>query len=163
EREGTFANLRAPLLTLTAAAVTHFAWWTVLESEAATRHLLPAVVYFAVAASVAAAANARISARAGALAVVAIVCSWLPADGRLKIVFRGQFRPEPRLVALRAARDEMVRLQADRRFVFVGWDWWAPRDLEYLLPAAQNFKDARRLQPDEVKGRTIVLVHSEYF
>ena len=156
-------DLRRMTLVMLAAAATHLVWWCTLDSDGWYRHLLPGVIYFITTAAVAVVAVFRVSRMVGAIATFLLLLSWMPQFENLKVVFNGEFRPQARLRALLAARDEMVKLQANPDFLFVGYAWWVPRDLEYLLPTVGNFKDVLRLQPDEVKGRKIVLVRNEFF
>jgi 4-amino-4-deoxy-L-arabinose transferase-like glycosyltransferase len=156
------AQLRSATLVLAAAGVTHIAWWFTFDTDGWYRHLLPAVVYLLIASSMAVAASVESSPRAGAVAMLLLLLSWMPQLPNLKLVFK-PFRRESRLSALLAARDEMLVLQGDRKAVFVGHGWWVARDLEYLLPTVGNFKDSLRLQPDDVRDKKIILVRNEFY
>jgi hypothetical protein len=156
------APLRSALFVLVAAGAIHLVWWFALDTNGWYRHLLPAVVYVLVAASMAAATNAAASLRFGAIGLCLLIASGIPQLSNLSYVFR-PFRQEPRLSALLATRDAMIILQKNHDFVFVGYGWWVPRDLEYVLPTVGNFKDVLRLRKDDVAGKTIVLVRNEFF
>jgi hypothetical protein len=156
------APLRSASFVLIAAGIIHLVWWFTLDTDGWFRHLLPAVVYVLVAVSMAAAANATTSPRLGAIGLCLLLASAIPQLSNLNYVFR-PFRPEPRLSALLATRDAMIRLQRNHDFVFVGYGWWVPRDLEYVLPTVGNFKDVLRLRKADVAGKTVVLVRNEFF
>ena len=153
---------RRIVVVLLTAALIHGFWWLTLELESEYRHLLPAVVYLLVTAAVATVSSVRASRVAGAVAVVLLMLGVIPRLPYLALTF-GRFEPEPRLTALLATRDEMMTLQSNPDVVFVGYGWWVPRDLEYLMPTVGNFKDALRLQPADVKRKKIVLVRNEFF
>ena len=156
------APLRSASLVLVAAGIIHLIWWFTLDTDGWFRHLLPGVVYVLVAVSMAAAANSTLSLRLGAAGLCLLLASMIPQLSNLNYVFR-PFRPEPRLSALLATRDEMIALQKNHDFVFVGYGWWVPRDLEYVLPTVGNFKDVLRLRKADVAGKTVVLVRNEFF
>jgi hypothetical protein len=161
--ESQGASVRTITAALCAAGAVHWVWWLVVESQSWSRHFLPAIVYLLIAAAIGAATSFRRSTAVGASIVALVLVSWAPAGSSLGAVFAGPFHREPRLTALLAARDEIVALQVNPDLVFVGWGWWVPRDLEYVLPRVGNFKDALRLQPDDAAGKHIVLVRNEFF
>jgi hypothetical protein len=156
------APQRAASLILVAAGFVHLLWWFALDTDGWYRHLLPAVVYVLVAAAIVTAANTTASPRLGVVGLVLLLASGIPQLSNLSYVFR-PFSREPRLSALLATRDAMIVLQKNHDFVFVGYGWWVPRDLEYVLPAVGNFKDVLRLRKADLAGKTIVLVRNEFF
>jgi len=156
------APLLAAALVLVTAGVIHLVWWFTLDTDGWYRHLLPAVVYVLVAACMAASVAAATSARVAVLGLCLLVASGIPQLVNLDYVFRS-FRREPRLSALLATRDAMINLEKNPDVVFVGYGWWVPRDLEYVLPRVGNFKDVLRLREADVEGKTIVLVRNEFF
>ena len=156
------APLRAASLILVGAGVVHLIWWFALDTDGWYRHLLPAVVYVLVAAAITVAANTTASPRLGVVGLCLLLASGLPQLSNLSYVLR-PFRREPRLSALLATRDAMIVLQKNHDFVFVGYGWWVPRDLEYVLPTVGNFKDVLRLRKADLAGKTIVLVRNEFF
>jgi hypothetical protein len=158
-----FPRVLGVVLVILGAAVSHLVWWWTLDQDGWYRHLLPGTLYFLVGGAVAVAASFRRSSLVGTLAITLILVSWSPHFHNLKVVFARPLGPEPRLLALVAARDEMVQLQKDPSLVFVGYDWWVPRDLEYLLPKVGNFKDGMRLRAEDVAGKRVVLVRNEFF
>jgi hypothetical protein len=157
----TDAPLRAASFVLVAAGVMHLVWWFTLDTEGWYRHLLPGVVYVLVAASMAA-AHITAFPQFGVVGLCLLLASVIPQLSNLSYVVR-PFDREPRLSALLATRDAMIALQKNQDFVFVGYGWWVPRDLEYVLPRVGNFKDVLRLRNTDVAGRTIVLVRNEFF
>ena len=65
--------------------------------------------------------------------------------------------------ALLQTRDEVIALQKDESATLVGCGWWVPRDLEYVLPDVNNFKDCFRLRPEDVTSKRILLVRNEFY
>ena len=78
-------------------------------------------------------------------------------------VWRLDLERDARLSALLQARDEVIALQRDEAAVLVGCGWWVPRDLEYVLPGVNNFKDCFRLRPEEAVSKRILLVRNEFY
>jgi hypothetical protein len=155
--------LQAPTLVVLGAATTHLMYWWLMSPQGWYRHLLPGTLYFLIGAVAAIITTLSLSRPIGMLAVLLLFFSWMPHFRKLKDVFNANFRPEPRLTALLATRNEMLKLQRNSDMVFVGYGYWVPRDLEYLLPSVGNFKDALRLQASDVAGKKIVLVRNEFF
>jgi hypothetical protein len=158
---------RAPLpgavLVMSLAAVTHFGWWLAFSREGWYRHLLPGVLYFMIAAVLAVIAVARTS-RAGALvSVTLLMLSWLPLVRLRSEFLKVSYRVQPRVAALLATRDELVKLQRQSHPVMAGYAWWVTRDLEYVLPSVGNFKDVLRLPQSELGRRPLILVRNEFF
>jgi hypothetical protein len=101
--------------------------------------------------------------RVGATAAVLLIAAGLSHWRSFPEILRWDFRAEPRLSALTAARNELQELMRDPRVVLVGCGAWVPRDLEYLLPASGNFKDCLLLRPEEMKGKRIIFVRNEFY
>jgi len=148
----------------------HLAWWLAVSPTGWYRHLLPAIVYAAVLAGILAANVMAVSRRVGAACVLnycftiaLIMPAWYPQSGDFPRIFRWDFDRDPRLSALLRTRDEVVRLQQDESTILVGCGWWVPRDLEYVLPGVNNFKDCFRLRPEDTASKRIVLVRNEFY
>jgi hypothetical protein len=45
----------------------------------------------------------------------------------------------------------------------MGCGWWVARDLEYVLPGVNNFRDCFRLTPADTAGKRLLLVRNEIF
>jgi hypothetical protein len=163
------AGKRAFWLLLSATGL-HLAWWLAVSPTGWYRHLLPAIVYAAVLGGILAANAMAVSRRVGVacvlgycLTIALIMPAWYPQSGDFPRVFRWDFDRDPRLSALLRTRDEVVRLQQDESTVLVGCGWWVPRDLEYVLPGVNNFRDCFRLRPEDVALKRIVLVRNEFY
>jgi hypothetical protein len=105
----------------------------------------------------------RLSREVGATAAVLLIAAGLSHWRSFPEILRWDFRAEPRLSALTAARNELQEVMRDPRIVLVGCGAWVPRDLEYLLPASGNFKDCLLLRPEEMKGKRIIFVRNEFY
>jgi hypothetical protein len=97
------------------------------------------------------------------LTVALIMPAWYPRSGDFARVFRWDFDRDPRLSALLQTRDEVMRLQQNESAILVGCGWWVPRDLEYVLPGVNNFRDCFRLRPEDVASKRILLVRNEFY
>jgi hypothetical protein len=157
-------------LYLACAIGLHLAWWLLLSPTGWYRHLQPAILYAAVLGGLLAANVMNLSRRAGAavvagfcLSVALVMPAWYPQSGDFPRVFRLGFERDPRLSALLQTRDEVIKLQQDESTVLVGCGWWVPRDLEYVLPGVNNFKDCFRLRPEETASKRILLVRNEFY
>lgn len=155
---------------LLAAIGLHLAWWFLVSPTGWYRHLLPAIAYTTVLAGILAAAVMDVSRRAAAacvlgccLTVALVLPSWYPQSGDSPRVWRLDFERDARLSALLQARDEVIALQRDESAILVGCGWWVPRDLEYVLPEVDNFKDCFRLRPEEAASKRILLVRNEFY
>jgi hypothetical protein len=148
----------------------HLVWWLAVSPTGWYRHLLPAIVYAAVLGGILAANVMVVSRRVGiacvlgyCLTIALIIPAWYPQSGDFPRVFRWDFDRDPRLSALLRTRDEVVRLQQDESTILVGCGWWVPRDLEYVLPGVNNFRDCFRLRPEDTASKRIVLVRNEFY
>jgi hypothetical protein len=169
---------------LACAAVLHFSWWFLASPSGYYRHLFPGIIYIFVLGAVLLTASMRVSRHFGlasAACCLVSVALVLPVWARsphacgfglwarshyacdLWKVFKWDFQPEPRLTALLQTRDELIRLQEDSSVLLVGCGWWVARDLEYVSPGVNNFRDCTRLQSDETLGKRIILVRNEVF
>ena len=152
------------------AMLLHFAWWLALSPTGWFRHLLPGVVYLIVLIAVLLPASLIASWRAGAmgavglcLSIALVISPWQRQSSGFSSIFDFGFEPQPRLSALLQTRAKLIELEHDRSVLLVGCGWWVPRDLEYVLPEANNFRDCYRLTPKETMSKRIVLVRDEYF
>jgi hypothetical protein len=82
-------------------------------------------------------------------------------SGDFSRVFQWTFERDSRLSALLQARDKIMEFQGNESILLVGCGWWVPRDLEYVLPAVDNFKDCFQLTKNEVAEKRIWLVRNE--
>jgi hypothetical protein len=163
------AAKRASWFLLSAIGL-HLAWWLVVSPTGWYRHLLPAIMYAAVLGGILAASAMRVSRRAGAacvlgycLTVALIMPAWYPQSGDFPRVWRLDFERDPRLSALLQTRDEVVRLQQGNSAILVGCGWWVPRDLEYVLPGVNNFRDCFRIRPADTASKRVLLVRNEFY
>jgi 4-amino-4-deoxy-L-arabinose transferase-like glycosyltransferase len=163
------AAKRVSWLLLSAVSL-HLGWWLVVSPTGWYRHLLPAIVYAVVLGGILAASAMAVSRRVGiacvlgyCLTVALIMPAWYPRSGDFARVFRWDFDRDPRLSALLQTRDEVMRLQQNESAILVGCGWWVPRDLEYVLPGVNNFRDCFRLRPEDVASKRILLVRNEFY
>lgn len=152
------------------AVVFHLAWWLVVSPTGWYRHLLPGIVYAIMLAAVLLGAAAAISPRralAGAagclLSIALLLPAWYPQAGDFARVFTPDVSREPRLEALLKTRDTVDTLSRDPSVLLMGCGWWVARDLEYVLPASNNFRDCFRLTPADTSGKRLLLVRNEIF
>ena len=155
---------------LLCATCLHLAWWLAVSPTGWYRHLLPAIVYAAVLGGILMPSVMAVSRRAGiacvaslCLSVALIMPAWYPQSGDFPRVFRLDFERDPRLSALLQTRDVVIELQKNESTILVGCGWWVPRDLEYVLPGVNNFKDCFRLHPEEAVSKRILLVRNEFY
>jgi hypothetical protein len=155
---------------LLAAISLHLAWWLLVSPTGWYRHLLPAIIYVAVLGGMLAANVMPVSRRAGAacvlgccLTVALVMPAWYPKSGDFPRVWRLDFERDPRLAALLQTRDEVIRLQQDESTILAGCGWWVPRDLEYVLPGVNNFRDCFRLRPEDTASKRVLLVRNEFY
>jgi len=155
---------------LLAAISLHLAWWLLVSPTGWYRHLLPAIIYVAVLGGMLAATVMPVSRLAGAacvlgccLTVALVMPAWYPKSGDFPRVFRWDVRRDPRLAALLQTRDEVIRLQQDESTILAGCGWWVPRDLEYVLPGVDNFRDCFRLRPEDTASTRVLLVRNEFY
>lgn len=177
-RHGVTSGL--PLLVLVglpAATLVLFAWWLPLGVGLFLRHALPGILLLLLAICL---WPSLVPGRGWRLAALAplVVLGWLGItraerlDGippgyhdraalgeeTIAVTSRLHLSPLPRLAEQREAVAALARIQAEnpgRRFL--GFTWWVPRDLDYLLPATGNFEDAHRLPSSRIEGGTLVI------
>jgi hypothetical protein len=97
------------------------------------------------------------------LTVALVMPAWYPKSGDFPRVWRLDFERDPRLTALLQTRDEVIKLQQDESTILVGCGWWVPRDLEYVLPGANNFRDCFRLRSEDTALKRVLLVRNEFY
>ena len=145
--------------SLMLAAALHLAWWLAIYKLGMIRHLVPALVYFAVGA---ASASALRNGRRWALALLILLATVV--SQRVGI-FAGlvdiNLTKDSRVAALLQTRD-YLRAKQGEGATLLGCKWWRNVDLEYVLQGTHNFADCMSAELLPVDTR-FLLVRSEYW
>lgn len=167
------------LAGLPIGALVIFAWWLPLGVGLFLRHALPGILILLLAVCLLPAVLPGRGWRLAALAPV-VVLGWLGVtraerlhgippgyheraalgEETIAVTTRLHLSRPPRRKEQRDALAALKRIRAENPGrPLLGFTWWTPRDLDYLLPGTGNFVDAFRLarEPGGIDGAILVV------
>jgi hypothetical protein len=141
--------------TLLLSFLGQFTWWVCLTgSQCQIRHLYQALIFLSVGISILITQVKKPTLR------IAIICFcvlfFVPRFDTLKIIIPTKWQKKERLISLLKTADF---IKINNNYNYVGAGYWAPWELEYILPGVNNFKDYLKLTAQEEKEmKNIALV-----
>jgi hypothetical protein len=148
-------------LALMGAVVVHYGWWFVLEHYAWIRRATQAniLLAFALALLLAQTNNRRLRLLATCMLVGAAVLG--SGFWRFLEAYPSAFTKEPRLVALEQIMPLLSGAE-NEGYIFLGCQWSANREVDYVMPTARTVYDCTKIQPAGW-GKHALLVRGFYW
>lgn len=148
------SSLHVISYVLLLSSLAHFFWWACLSVQSWIRHLYPALIFLSVGLSILITMVRKQAIRIAIICLCAIF--FVPKLNSLNTLIPTRWQQEERLTSLLKAADF---IKVNNNYKYVGAGWWAPRELEYILPGINNFKDYVKLTDKEEKEmKNIALV-----
>lgn len=137
----------------------HVIWWECLSSMGWIRHLYPGLIFLTVSLSI---LITQVKKQTLLLIITCLcVIIFIPKWNALKTIIPTNWQKEEKITSLLKTADF---IKNNPNYSYVGAGWWMSRDLEYILPGVNNFKDYLRLTVSEAKEmKNIALVRNVRF
>jgi hypothetical protein len=143
-------SMRYIIATIGMCVILNLAWWLGFSDRGWIRHFIPGItlIFLLLGLLVANTTNLKIR----SIMIIFIVVVFGIKSKEIFPMLKWNWEKEPRLLALINTTNYLSKQKPP----FLGCDWWAHRDLEYMLPKFKNFVDCLKLTENEIPNKLLV-------